>query len=547
MAMALCQVIFPREAMALAKRLPTDGLCSVSGLPSKIQYSKVALRESFSSYSFRRAKTVPVLRGEAISQCVTPPESIELPKDLTWPNRTRFSGDAKAKLIAVVGAETLSPLGDATWEEVMRHMASRISWVDNGFELIVFTDKSLTSGLLASEFRAALQEATILVVVSVQEGEPARYLLNCTAEISTSVSFDSDPAFETRLGGVKVFPEGPIESFFKVLPGSNISRNVKIFETVAQAWERHSSDNYCFAILVLIDSYASSVKLLKNLRATNLASIQCMVKNCRSKILACILDPTCRKALQCLTSCAPSDQVCSYRCIASYESPLFEAFSLCVLQKHNCLGLTAEIQMEPNVIPMSRFKGEPLTHLTAEDLFVGWLGKLDWSWRVVGGQNAAYDQFPCQYQLFYRGKAKGSMWYDPVFQVQTLDGQLVWRRRHYRVKRGEIPGTFYFSVLDNGVVSKEFWRIVDVTDDLSWGLFYYSGAAEVVGQSYTGAVLVSPDGLWPAESEQKRLNIALQNCGIKTWEMYSVDNCSCDNAPLGIPEGSRLQLSVLSS
>ena len=54
----------------------------------------------------------------------------------------------------------------------------------------------------------------------------------------------------------------------------------------------------------------------------------------------------------------------------------------------------------------------------AEDLFIGWLGKKKWSWRVVAGQNVAYDQFPCQYQLYYRGKAKNSLWYDPVFQVK---------------------------------------------------------------------------------------------------------------------------------
>lgn len=45
----------------------------------------------------------------------------------------------------------------------------------------------------------------------------------------------------------------------------------------------------------------------------------------------------------------------------------------------------------------------------------------------------------------------------------------VWRRRHYRVKSAATPGTFRFSVLDNGVVSNEYWRIIDVTDDLSWG------------------------------------------------------------------------------
>lgn len=43
-------------------------------------------------------------------------------------------------------------------------------------------------------------------------------------------------------------------------------------------------------------------------------------------------------------------------------------------------------------------------------------------------------------------------------QVKTVDGRLVWRRRHYRVRRAKQPGTFTFSVLDNGVISKEYWR-----------------------------------------------------------------------------------------
>lgn len=66
---------------------------------------------------------------------------------------------------------------------------------------------------------------------------------------------------------------------------------------------------------------------------------------------------------------------------------------------------------------------------------------------------AAYDMFPCQTQLWYREKGN-RMWYDPVFKVITLDGREVWRRRHYRVKRAEQVGTFYFTVLDSGVTSK---------------------------------------------------------------------------------------------
>jgi hypothetical protein len=92
---------------------------------------------------------------------------------------------------------------------------------------------------------------------------------------------------------------------------------------------------------------------------------------------------------------------------------------------------------------------------------------------VISGQNPAYDQFPCQYQLFYRGKAKGSFWHEPVFQVKTLEGKVVWRRRKYRIERSKILGTFYFSVLDNGVISNEFWTIVNVSDGFCWGLFHY--------------------------------------------------------------------------
>lgn len=58
----------------------------------------------------------------------------------------------------------------------------------------------------------------------------------------------------------------------------------------------------------------------------------------------------------------------------------------------------------------------------AESIFIGWLSEKKWSWRVVAGQNVAYDQFPNQYQLFYHGKAKNSLWYDPVFQVSHVAG-----------------------------------------------------------------------------------------------------------------------------
>ncbi|XP_021828758.1 uncharacterized protein LOC110769146 isoform X2 [Prunus avium] len=398
------------------------------------------------------------------------------------------SASKPVRIVALVGQGTLSPLKGTPWEEVMLHTAKRLKWVDEAYEMLVFTDDICQSG------------------------------------------------------GSYIHKETKGHIFGKIFDTSQSkdSESVEVVQTVSQAWDRHNTDDIRFCLLVVINAYIRPVPILKNLRSKGLSTLSCMVKNCGPQILNCLLDPNCRKALQCLNQCSPVDQVCNYRCIASYESPNLEAFSLCVLQKNNCLGLDAKIPDKPYVPPMVKFQGKDMCHETAEDLFVGWLGSLNWSWRVVAGQNPAYDQFPCQYQLFYRGKARGSFWYEPVFQVRTLEGKMVWRRRKYRVKRSKIPGTFNFSVLDNGVVSNEFWTVVDVPDDLSWGLFYYSGAARAAGQCYTGAVLVSPNGAYPNDVHKGRLAAALEKCGIKDWELYTVNNSSCLNPPLGIPEGSRL-------
>lgn len=125
-----------------------------------------------------------------------------------------------------------------------------------------------------------------------------------------------------------------------------------------------------------------------------------------------------------------------------------------------------------------------------------------------------------------------------------FEGKLVWRRRRYLVKRGKIFVIFRFSVLDNGVVLNEFWIIVDVFDDLSWGLFYYNGVVCVVGQFYIGVVFVIFDGLYSEEKERERLQLVLEKCGIKEWEFFVVDNCFCENLFLGIFEGFRLYLKI---
>ncbi|GAB4848309.1 hypothetical protein Ancab_002976, partial [Ancistrocladus abbreviatus] len=422
--------------------------------------------------------------------------------------------------------------------------AKQLKWVDEGFDMLVFSDDACCSNdKRAENLRRELQCADILVVISVTSQEPVKWIKDHSGSIRNIICFESSTMLMNKLGGSVISHEmrGNISSKVQgISQSSKIKEQKEVVRAITEAWDRHNSDDVRFCLLVVINAYIRPVEILKNLRSKGFSTLSCMVRNCGPQILNCLLDPNCRRALECLNKCSPVDQVCNYRCIASYESANLEAFSLCVLQKNNCLRLDAKIPENPYVPPMAKFRGSDLCHEAAEDLFVGWLGNLDWSWRVVAGQNPAYDHFPCQFQLFYRGKARGSFWYEPVFQVRTLDGRIVWRRRRYRVKRGKIAGTFYFSVLDNGVVSNEYWTIVDVVDDLSWGLFHYHGAARVAGQSYTGAVLVTLDGQYPNEKEGLRLTAALDKCSIKDWELFTVDNCLCQDPPLGIPEGSTL-------
>lgn len=56
-------------------------------------------------------------------------------------------------------------------------------------------------------------------------------------------------------------------------------------------------------------------------------------------------------------------------------------------------------------------------------------------------------------------------------------------------------------------------------------LFHFTcGAFHVAGQSYSGAILVTPDGHWPPNKESyiDRLTAALDSAGIKLWELYEV-------------------------
>ena len=475
--------------------------------------------------------------------------------------------------------ESYLPAGPGPdWMEVMSHMALRLTWVDPGFSMDVFLHDADPALIDVSAARA-----DVFVVVGVRDDALAARLADQLAAVPTGAALGCCDALDAQ-SRVVFQPVNDLRAMeAKLNPWGRASKDLRLMEQVRGLFSRENHLDLLFLHLLLVDASGTRVPAVDINQDLNVGNVWCIAKNCNKQLLACYQNDRCRLSLDCIDGCGLNDQVCTYTCIRSYQNDQFQMLSRCMLHKHNCLGNDATRPELPEVLPMTTFRGKPLTHDVAEQIMQGWYGDgpedKPYSWLAVAGQNPAYDHFPCQYQIWYRGKAKGSFWYNPVFKVQTLDGKEVWRRSDYRCKRGDVPGTFYFSFMDNGVTSLEYWRIVDAADDLSWSLYYYAGAAKVAGQvrrafefepharffpsfdhptlaatpldgtvadsstpllptpprsqAYIGAVLATKDGMWPDPSHLPRIERSLwEGCGVKLWEMCEVDNCECGGAPL---------------
>ncbi|KAJ8600292.1 hypothetical protein CTAYLR_000696 [Chrysophaeum taylorii] len=313
------------------------------------------------------------------------------------------------------------------------------------------------------------------------------------------------------------------------LPWSPIARGKRVVEQAATLLARASTEDSCYAVLLALHALVGPIPVVaadinpswdKGFR--NILEFAKMIRCCGPEIFRALTDPPTKKAVDLLNSLDLRDQVGSYRVIVSTETEELEAFSLCILQQNNCFNADAEILTRPAVPALAEWRGRPLDDEASRDILVGHFPELTWSWKIVCGANPAYDAFPMQHQIFY--PARQGLWYDPVFCVETIDGTRVWTKRHYRcVKRG--MGLWTLTTLDNGVVSKEHWTIVDCEDDLSWAVLYYSGAAKAAGQSYQGALLCSRDGKWPdgahvGTSTYDRIRDAFGRCGLELFELY---------------------------
>jgi hypothetical protein len=443
-----------------------------------------------------------------------------------------------------------SPEPNPAWSAVADQLALRLphfAGTVDGTDLIA--TRSIDASSLQPE--DLTDNTDVVVALGVATPEDERRLVEALGNASLKAVL-ADPTCGQQILGRRFAGSYQVSSklhdvISQVAPWSSVATGKRLLGKTDTLLARKSSEDNIFAILFCIHALVTEIDVVKSDinpswekgPIQNAKEFAKMTNCCGPQIYAALSDPQTKNAVDSLTAVDLRDQVGSYRVIVSNETPQLEEFTLCILQQNNCFNCDSPILQRPKVPLLQKWRGQPLDDQTARQIMIGHLDHPEahtcsqrnaWSWKIVAGANPAYDAFPMQHQIFYPSGGKGkSLWYDPVFCVETLDGDLVWCKRHYRCTprkhwSGSTAGAWTLSTLDNGMVSEEKWTTVDAADDLSWTVLHYSGAAKRAGQSYVGALLCTPDGLWPSSAKSgeglERIREAFRKCDLELWELF---------------------------
>lgn len=466
----------------------------------------------------------------------------------------------KASVVFVAGSEpsgygATSPEPNPTWLHVAHQLALRLPHFSQTVQEEDATSIETLAIPVDEVTPKELSRANIVVVFGVATKQEEETLARVLNQCSTNDGLQAvlcDPTCgeatqQRQFAGSYPKAASSWQSLVaKLAPWSTVASHQRLLQKTATLLARKSSEDYIFAILFALHGLVTPIDVVASdinpswekgvLR--NAQEFKNMVDCCGPQIQAALTDPQSKEAIDQLNAVDLRDQVGSYRVIVSNETPELEDFTLCILQQNNCFQCNAPILTQPKVPLIESWQGKKLDAKSAQQIFMGHLKHPEsascsqqkpWSWKIVVGANPAYDAFPLQHQLFYPSGKGGAMWYDPVFCVETLQGDLVWCKRHYRCTKrrhwsGRTAGAWTLTTLDNGMVSDEQWTTVDAADDLSWAVLHYSGAARRAGQSYVGALLCTADGRWPANAregpELERIRTAFRHCDLELWELF---------------------------
>lgn len=435
-------------------------------------------------------------------------------------------GDAGSPVIQAA----LNFLQPVSWLEAIQHLVRKVLWIEPTLRLDVRCVESFLD--------QPLDTPSVLFLVSMSETDfSLGSVVKAVSSAQNLLVFSSEPPIQDEaVSSAARSPSSKMHARASLKTSKQSSEQV--LAKCYDLWSRSTTEDAVYSVLFAIHFAVAPVKIVTQEPAIDtLDKIFTLCTKCFSELISVAFDGQARSCLQCQSECDPRDQTQMYRCTVRHESEALSKLVRC-FERRGVFDCNAQISRLPDFEPVQHFRREVLSHELAWKIMEGhWNSPQGVSWRPVLGQNPAYDYFPCQLNSWYRDPSGNRGWYDPVFKVVTLDGQEVWRKRHYRVLPGSEPGSFNLSTEDNGVSLREFWRIVDVDDNLSWAILHYTGAAPSVGQSYSGSLLVSKDGQVPADVDPSRISAAFLRAGVAPFELYPLrqdnfDTDGCEPPPI---------------
>ena len=241
----------------------------------------------------------------------------------------------------------------APWEEVLEHMGRKVQWEaeENGYWGVQWCVQR------EEDYLAHAPEADMMLGFGLRNDQwdevldtgrdalpPVRAFFDCcqSAQALTKLGVFESTAFLVALQAL-LFPGEPRD-------------DKSVYDLVCTLFDRRTAEDLFYGILVIINAYCVSIPFVGTTLASDAETQKRMFANCKDQILGCAKSADCRRCLSCLSGCAQNDQVCSYRCITSYENDEFAQFALCVLQRNNLLGLDAQIPQFPSVAAMQTFR-----------------------------------------------------------------------------------------------------------------------------------------------------------------------------------------------
>lgn len=180
---------------------------------------------------------------------------------LTQPSQTPIdhSSDGPSALtLVVVPADKQHRLG-ASWHEVISHVAERLTWESPSFKVAIFTDKQLSESDQLAKFKHAQEQADIMLVLDVQSKSNVNILKAGMHAVPTSIALNSLPELEaaTKLNNITI--ETTWQKAAAVIPWSSSAKGTKILTSIRDVYQRNTSDDLLFMLLVLIDAYITKV------------------------------------------------------------------------------------------------------------------------------------------------------------------------------------------------------------------------------------------------------------------------------------------------